>query len=227
MMIGIGSAAALLGVAVVTLRRWGKLGILIPHHRTPGGHRRYDDADVLALSGEMPEAPLDELPTIAYARVSGHSQKGDLERQKERLVEACGERGWPNVEVIADLGSGLNFSKKGLLRLLHLICRRGMKRLVVTHKDRLLRFGASLLFQICGWFGIDVVVLDDAAETNEERLAADVIELLTVFAARIHGRRSHDARKAKQAGKTLPSGVPEQGLASLVFPQENQVLAIG
>jgi predicted site-specific integrase-resolvase len=129
--------------------------------------------------------------TVAYARVSGHGQKPDLERQIERLKRECKDRHYTNLEVIADLGSGLNFAKRGLRRLIGLILRRQIKTLVVMHKDRLLRFGAELIFEMCRIHNIKVVVIEDATSDVMSTLAADVIELMTVFSARMHGARSH------------------------------------
>ena len=158
-MIGIGEAAALLGVAVVTMRRWDREGRLAPAARTLGGHRRYDRAVLLGKT--EPESPR---VTVAYARVSCHAQKDDLIRQAERLRNICVQRGWADAEIITDLGSGLNFAKRGLIRLVKLIRARRIERLVVAHEDRLLRFGAELLFRICAEFGIEVVVLEEGSK---------------------------------------------------------------
>jgi putative resolvase len=100
------------------MRNWEKAGILRPFCRTHGGHRRYDVQD---LGTEASTAVPAEGKTIAYARVSSHDQKQDLDRQCERLRTECEARRYGNVEVIADLGSGLNFAKRGLRRLLGLI----------------------------------------------------------------------------------------------------------
>ena len=141
--VGIGEAASLLGVSVTTLRRWERSGRLAAE-QTPGGHRRYDLASLRpGLSRAGGEEPL---RTIAYARVSSHDQKADLERQKQVLELYCARQGW-EFEVVSDLGSGINYRKKGLRRLLELIADGRIGRLVVTHKDRLLRFGAELVLR--------------------------------------------------------------------------------
>jgi Predicted site-specific integrase-resolvase len=190
MMLSIGDAARLIGVTVGTLRRWHKAGKLVPRHRTAGGHRRYDGSDVDKLSAttEHPER------TLCYARVSSHDQKDDLGRQIERIESYCASMGWESVETISDLGSGLNYSKRGLKRLISLICKRQVDRVVVENKDRLLRFGADLVFDVCRAFGIEVVVIEEEPQTFEGRLAMDVIELMVVFSARLYGSRSHRHR---------------------------------
>ena len=194
MLMSIGEAASCLGVAVATLRRWHKDGRLHPKTRTPGGHRRYDASEVACLAGNQP-ARQAHRKTIAYARVSSHDQKADLTRQADRLHQHCLTAGHTNIEVIQDLGSGLNYNKRGLRRVLRLICHGQIGCLVITHKDRLLRFGSDLVFSLCGLFGVEVVVLDDEpGQAFEQQLAADVIELMTVFTARLHGRRSRKNR---------------------------------
>ncbi|NEQ97666.1 MAG: IS607 family transposase [Cyanothece sp. SIO2G6] len=180
--ISVTEAAKLLGVTTKTLYRWEQEGKLVPE-RTKGGHRRYDVAQVLGLEHG-------ERKTIAYGRVSSHDQKADLERQVQVLEAFCGSHGW-TFEVIRDLGSGMNYRKKGLVRLLKLISTGQVERLVVTHKDRLLRFGAELVFTLCENFGTEVVIINRTEDSSfEEDLAKDVLEIITVFSTRLYGSRS-------------------------------------
>lgn len=133
--------------------------------------------------------------TIGYARVSSHDQKRDLDRQKEIIELFCAQNGWEH-EVIQDLGSGMNYSKRGLKRLLRLITSGEIDRLVLTHKDRLLRFGAELIFSLCEQFGVEIVVINRTEDASfEEDLANDVLEIITVFSARLYGSRSHKNKK--------------------------------
>ena len=191
-LVSIGEAAKALGVSVTTLRRWEVSGKLVPEH-TAGGHRRYDLAK---LRPEMFRADVEaNRRTIAYARVSSHDQKDDLERQKQVLEIYCARQGW-TFEVIADLGSGMNYHKKGLKRLLDAIIDGQVGRLVITHKDRLLRFGAELVFAICEAKNVEVVILNQGEDTTfEEDLAKDVLEIITVFSARLYGSRSRKNQK--------------------------------
>ncbi|WP_297374089.1 IS607 family transposase, partial [Acidiferrobacter sp.] len=160
-MVSIHEAAEFLGVAAQTLRRWEREGKLIPDERTPGGRRRYDLA---RLRPEQFHAPESALRTIAYARVSSHDQKDELERQKQVLELYCARQGW-TFEVIADWGSGMNYHKKGLKRLLDDMVEGRIGRLVITHKDRLLRFGAELVFAICEAKNVEVVILNQGEDT--------------------------------------------------------------
>lgn len=190
-LVSISVAASSLGVSTSTLRRWEASGRLLPI-RTQGGQRRYDLAAL--RPGFVHGAPAPRR-TLAYARVSSHDQRADLERQKEVLELYCAGQGW-TFEVLADLGSGMNYHKKGLTRLLDAILEGSVGRLVLTHKDRLLRFGAELMFAICQAKAVEVVIINQGADTSfEEDLAADVLEIMTVFCARLYGSRSHRNRK--------------------------------
>ena len=191
-LVSIGEAAKALGVSITTLRRWEASGRLAAEY-TAGGHRRYDLAK---LKPELFRAAADtQRRTVAYARVSSHDQKDDLERQKQVLELYCARQGW-TFEVIADLGSGMNYHKKGLKKLLEAIIDGQIGRLVITHKDRLLRFGAELVFAICEAKQVEVVILNQGEDTTfEEDLAKDVLEIITVFSARLYGSRLRKNQK--------------------------------
>ncbi len=187
----IGEAAKILGVNPQTLRRWEDSGAIKPFKRTPKGTRLYSLQELLGAKD-------DSSPTIAYASVSSSDQQEDLERQHAVLEAFCHKNGW-QTEIIKDLGSGMNYNKKGLLRLLELIVHGQMSRLVLTHKDRLLRFGAELIFRICEIKGIEIVIINKGEQPSfEEELTRDVMEIMTVFCAKLYGRRSHKSKKIAQ-----------------------------
>lgn len=165
----------------------------VPHRKTAAGTRYY-------LVSELMGMRVEDSPTVGYARVSSHDQKGDLDRQHAALEAYCAAKGW-RTYIIRDLGSGMNYRKKGLQELIELILRRRMRRLVLTHKDRLLRFGAELVFTLCEMQGIEVVIIHQGEQPSfEEELAQDVLEIITVFSARLYGARS---RKHKQLLESL------------------------
>lgn len=186
--VSIGQASELLGVAISTLRRWEHEGRLRPAFRTCGGHRRYSWLTLNQLCGKtLPQ----ERKVVAYARVSSHDQKADLERQRERLELHCREAGYADPELLTDLGSGLNYQKKSFRRLLKMIALGQVSTLVLMHKDRLLRFGADIVFELCKLNQTEVVIIEENTPSNlENRLVADVIELMTVFSVRLYGSRS-------------------------------------
>ena len=197
-LLSIKQAANQLGVSVSTLRRWDETGVLVAQ-RTPKGHRRYD------LSKINPNLTRNKVEqqrkTIAYSRVASHDQKSDLQRQIEMLELYCSAQGW-SFEVISDLGSGMNYHKKGLKRLLDNILDNKIDRLVLTHKDRLLRFGAELVFALCEARQVEVVIINQGENLSfEEELAQDVLEIITVFSARLYGSPSKKNKKLIEAVK--------------------------
>lgn len=206
MKVSISEAARILGVAQSTLRRWDGEGKLTSE-RTPAGHRRYDLDSLKRFA--IHRLPL-ETPrvTLAYARVSSHDQKEDLVRQTLLLSEYCAKNGW-TFEVIEDLGSGLNYQKRGLRQVIKRICSREVGRLVLTHKDRLLRFGSDLIFTLCEEFGVEVVIINqsDRELSFEEELAQDVLDIITVFSARLYGRRSHQNKQLMETLREVAEGL--------------------
>lgn len=192
--ISIGEAAKELGVSTKTLRRWTDAG-KIKYERSVSNQRRFYLADIKRLTPRDLKQ-LDERITVNYARVSSHDQKADLVRQVQVLEAFSGSNGW-QFETIQDLGSGLNYNKKGLKQLLKRIMAGDIGRLVITHKDRLLRFGSELVFAMCEEFDTEVVIVNKSIEetTFELELATDMIELITVFSARLYGARSHKNKR--------------------------------
>lgn len=199
-LISINQASQQLGVSISTLRRWDETGVLVAE-RTPKGHRRYDiskiNPNLLHGMGDK------DRKTIAYAHVSSHDQKEDLHRQIQVLEMYCAKQGW-TYEIINDLGSGMNYHKKGLKQLLDGILDNQIGRLVLTHKDRLLRFGAELIFALCEARNVEIVIINQGENPSfEEELAQDVLEIITVFSARLYGSRSKKNKKLLEAVKEV------------------------
>ncbi len=187
-LVSIGTAAKELGVHPATLRRWEEEGKIDPPERTTGGDRRYDLAKLRHLA---PHQAPSSRTTLAYARVSTTGQKDDLTRQVALLESFCAAQGW-TYEILTDVGSGLNYRKRGLRQLINRICSGEVGRLVLSHKDRLLRFGSELVFSLCEHFCVEVIIINASEDsTFEEDLANDVIEIVTVFSARLYGSRNH------------------------------------
>ena len=119
----------------------------------------------------------------------------------------CTANGWAH-EIIQDLGSGMNYNKKGLKTLIRSLCNQEIGRLVITHKDRLLRFGSELIFAICEHVGCEVVVINASEDSSyEEDLTKDVLEIITVFSARLYGSRSHKNKKILESLKAAADEV--------------------
>ena len=194
-LVNISEAARILGVTTTTLRNWDKKGLLKPDELTKGKARRYRIESLRNINRNIIFTK-DDLKTIAYARVSSHDQKEDLNRQVQLLELYCAKHGY-KYEVIQDIGSGMNYYKTGLTKLIDLILDNQVQRLILTHKDRLLRFGAELVFSICEAKNVEVIIINQGDETPsfEEELAKDVLEIITIFSARLYGSRSKKNKK--------------------------------
>ena len=191
MYLSIGKASLILGVSISTLRAWERDGKIAPSFQTKGGHRRYSIVNLKEQFGLNNKN--EDRVTLAYARVSSSDQRDDLERQKERLDRHCRNEKAPYI-LIDDLGSGLK-------KLINMILSGKVKKIVLTHKDRLLRFGAENIFYLCTFFNTDIELIEEEKELSDnERLAFDVVEIITVFSARLYGKRAHRNKKLLHEG---------------------------
>ena len=193
--------AQLAGVNLDTVRRWDSKG-LIKSYRTEGGHRRYDADSVYSYIGQ-PKTVRQDKYSLIYARVSTKNRENDLNRQVELLEMFCSSKGW-RYKVLKDIGSGLNYNKKGLIELIRLIETNQIDRLVINYKDRLLRFGSEIIFEMCKWHNIEVIIVsEDESKTYEEELVDDVLSIITVFSAKLYGSRSHKNKAVVEKNKEL------------------------
>ena len=180
-----------LGISLSTFYRYCKRGLLKPSFLTLGGHRRFSIQELKQAFSMDNSADL----IVCYSRVSTHDQKKDLITQEQKLLSFAQQlpnSKTENIISISDLGSGLNYKKKGLKQLLNLILLGKVQTLIINHKDRLLRFGSELIFWLCQQMQVNVIILEAKKEiTFEEELSSDVIELMTVFCAKLYGKRIH------------------------------------
>jgi putative resolvase len=192
-LVQIGEAAKIRGVSIDTLRRWEKSGKL-KAEKTEGGHRRYRVADLLKVDNSSLRF------TVIYGRVSTPDKKDDLARQIGVLELYCQKQGCENVYTLKDVGSGLNYKKRGLLKLIDLLQRNEVERLIITDKDRLLRFGSELIFALCENNGTEVIILNKPINQEpEQELVEDVLAVITVMSARLYGKRSRRNLKTMRA----------------------------
>lgn len=216
-----GSIQADYQVSHTTLRRWEKEGKVTAVRVGGGGaagKRLYNLDSVRRLLGdERDEAPTTQTQRIIYARVSSAKQKtsGDLARQIEALQDA-----YPGHEVVSDVGSGLNFRRKGFLAILDRVNGSLVEQVVVAHRDRLCRFGIELVEHLLKKANTRLVVHEHAHDLpdNPDRtaeLAEDLIAITTVFVARHHGQRSaanrreRDRKRKRQEDDGSGSGEPD------------------
>ena len=183
------------GCSASTLRNWGDTG-KIETRRFKSGKRFYNTCDAEQQLGVPRSESSDENSRLSYiyARVSSQKQSEDLGRQIEELTKA-----YPKHTVIKDIGSGINFKRKGLRTLLDLVNEGLVREVVVMYRDRLARFGIDLLEYIFKQKGVKFLVhSQDASTEPEDILAADLLAITTVFVASHHGKRAGKNRKRRR-----------------------------
>ena len=187
-------ASNMLGVSKETLRRWERKG-KITSERTQGKHRRYKKETIDRLLNK-------EIIRERMTGVSTNEQKEDLKRQIQLIENYCSSHGY-KFDIISDIGSGLNYNKKGIKQLIELIESDSIDRLVISYKDRLLRFGSEILFQMCDYHNVEVVIINSMDNTFENELVDDVLSIITVYSAKLYGKRSHKNKKIIEENKKL------------------------
>lgn len=192
-----------------TLRKYADNG-RIPHYRGPNGNRYFDVSGIVNARSAV----------VCYCRVSTTKQRGDLDRQAEWLSAQ-----FPEAEVVRDIGSGLNFKRKGLRSLLERAMRGERLKIVVSYRDRLARFGFDLIEWVVQRSGGEILVLNKLDSSPESELVADLMAVVTVFSSRLHGLRSYKrslkshlaetdegtGADASELGGELPVGVQLDG----------------
>ena len=189
-LVSIGKFAKMVGVTTTTLRRMHQSGDFIPHHVTKGGTRYYS----MEQLKEFSNAPETEKIVIGYCRVSTPSQKDDLQTQVENVKSYMYAKGY-KFEIITDVGSGINYKKKGLRELVNKINNHEVSTVVILYKDRLIRFGFELLEYLCEINGVNIEIIDNTEQSKEQELTDDLIQIITVFANRLYGQRSKKTKK--------------------------------
>lgn len=198
-LIAIGKFAKMVGVHSQTLRRMHERGELIPAHISKDGYRYYSTEQLQQFS--FKNVNQKERGTIGYCRVSSSHQKEDLQRQIDNVKAYMTAKGY-QYEVISDIGSGINYEKKGLQQLIERVNNHEVNKVVVLYKDRLVRFGFELIKLFCELNGTEVEVIDQSQISKEQELSDDLIQIVTVFANRLYGSRS-------KRTKALISGVKD------------------
>lgn len=194
--------AALLGVSVKTLQRWDREGIL-KANRTPTDRRYYTYSQYLRFKGVVTED--DNRKVVIYARVSTKNQKDDLQNQVSFLRVFCNARGMIVNECIEDYGSGLNYNRKKWNDLLEEVMDNKVKTIIVTHKDRFVRFGYEWFEKFCMKFNTSIVVVNNEELSPQEELVQDIVSILHVFSCRLYGLRKYkkQIREDKEIAQEL------------------------
>ena len=177
----------ILGVTAQTLRNWDKEGKLKPAYVKSNGYRYYSEDSILAYTNDKRKNKK-ELNVVGYARVSSKKQSDDLERQVNNL-KAYLDSKYDEYEIITDIGSGINYTKPGLKRLIEKINKKEVDLIVVLYKDRLLRFGFELVEYFANINDVKIEVLDKIDKNQDQELVEDLVQIVTVFSCKIQGKR--------------------------------------
>jgi len=190
-----------LGISYSTLARWVREG-RIRAIRTAGGKYRVPESEVRRIAEGLPISK--EVRAVIYARVSSSDQKSDLERQIQYLTEYCASKGYRVVNVLSDVASGLKTDRKGLLKLFNYVVNRQVDVVVVTYRDRLTRFGFDYLEYFFKQYGVGIeVALGEEPKDAYQELVEDLVEIVTSFAGKLYGMRSHRKKNLVEGFKKL------------------------
>ena len=174
------------GLAQSTLRLMHRKGELVPAKISSGGTRYYSDEQIKEYMGIE---TVSKRIVIGYARVSSRKQEDDLNKQIENLKTYMFAKGY-SFEMITDIGSSINYSKKGLTKLLERIHNGEVSKVVVLYKDRLVRFGFELLETVCKLNDCEIEIVDNTPKTDEEELVNDLVKVVNVFGSELKGEQS-------------------------------------
>jgi len=196
-----------LGIHFVTLKRWiysGKIRAV----KTPTGRWMIPESEVERIIGGKEEVK--EVRAVIYARVSSSDQKSDLERQIEYLTQYCTAKDYRVIDVLSDIASGLKTNRRGLQKLFNYVVNKQVDVVVITYKDRLTRFGFEYLEYFFRRYGIRIeVVYGEEQKDAYQELVEDLLAIVTSFAGKLYGMRSHKKKKLVQGFKKLLEEVEE------------------
>lgn len=197
----------LLSVNKRTLHLWDKNGTL-KAIRTQGGHRRYKEAEVLAMMGEKNSTSDNADVVCVYTRVSSaeQKQKGDLDRQKGRLLDFCREKNYNVGYVFEEVGSGLNDNRPKLMQMMRLAEEHKINRVLIEHKDRLIRFNKNILIKYFNSHDVSVEWISETlSQSFESELVEDILSIIASFSSKIYGKRASENKKKKKNDKANPT----------------------
>ena len=197
--------AELLGVSVKTLQRWDRENIL-KAKRTPTDRRYYTYDQYLEFKG-INSADSDR-KTVIYTRVSINGQKDDLINQIEFLLNFTSSKGIIVDETIEDIGSRLNYNRKKWNKLIEECMENKIDTIIITHKDRFIRFGYDWFERFLGKFNVKIIVVNNEFLSPQEELVQDIISILHVFSCRIYGLRKYKKKieRDEEIAKSLQGG---------------------
>jgi transposon, resolvase len=184
-----------LGVTPQTLRVWHKEGKLTPAFITDGGHRRYTHKQYLDFIGNT-SIQTTKL-NVGYVRVSSKKQSDGLVRQAQLMESYLTSKGRP-FKIIQSISSGINYKNPQLHELIRMVVNKEVDTVYVLYKDRLVRFGFELLEFLFNEFGVSIEVVNQQFESEQEELVTDLIQIITVFSAKLNGKHKNKVQNFKK-----------------------------
>ena len=197
--------AELLNVSVKTLQRWDRDKILVAK-RTPTDRRYYTYDQYLEFKGVSNDSNTKK--KIIYTRVSTNNQKDDLKNQVKFLLDFANAKGIIIDEVIEDIGSGLNYNRKKWNKLIEHCMENKIDSIMVTHKDRFIRFGYEWFERFLGKYDVKIIVVNNETLSPNEELVQDIISILHVFSCKIYGMRKYKKKieDDEEIAKSIQNG---------------------
>ena len=188
-----------LNVTQETLRVWDRNGKL-PSIKTVGGHRRYQKDVLDEFIGININKETDNNVVATYSRVSSHEQKqkGDLDRQSQRLSEYCAKKKLNVGHIIKDVGSGLSDTRNGFIKLTNLVINRKITTIVIENKDRLTRFQYNFIVKMFESYGVKVICINQPYNEGDKEFINDLMMIIASFSGRLYGSRSAKRRKEQK-----------------------------
>ncbi len=197
-LLNIKEASEYLNTSKETLRNWDRTGKL-PSIKTAGGHRRYQKEALDEFIGIVNKEEVFDV-VATYARVSSHEQKqkGDLDRQSQRISEYCAKKKLKVEYIIKDVGSGLSDTRAGFVKLGNLVIDKKITQVVIENKDRLTRFQYNFVEKMFGSYGVKIICIDKPDDEGDKEFINDLMMIIASFSGRLYGSRSAKRRKEQK-----------------------------
>jgi len=179
--------ASMINRSVRTLQKWDVEGILVAH-RNPKNRRYYTHDQYLKYLGIQADHTK---KTIVYCRVSSAGQKNDLVSQKNAIEKYCVAKGVSVDEWITEVGSGLNYNRKKFNNLMEDVELGKVYKIIVAHKDRLIRFGFEWFAAFAKRHGTKIEVMNQESLSPEAEMTKDLLSIIHCFSSRLYGLRKY------------------------------------
>ena len=187
----------ILGVTTWIIQQWDRQG-KIRCVRTIGEHGRIPESEIKRILGLKEERIF-----VGYASVSSSTQRDDMERQKQLISNYAKEKCYGDIQVLTDIGSEFNANRKSFLKLLDMVSERRISKVIIAYENRLTRFGIETLKKMFTTFGTEIEVIKHEEKIPQEELVEDLITIVSYFAGKLYGMRSHRYREVIEGVKKL------------------------